>query len=53
LGLLSLSLAPHEEGFGSLSPVPHEEGFGLTSSSFELQDEPQPEEDLLSVTDAM
>jgi hypothetical protein len=53
LGLLSPSAAPHAEGFGSLSPDPHEDGFGFPSPSFEPQDEPQPEEVMLSLPEVM
>ena len=48
-----LSPAPHDEGFGSLSPVPQEEGVGLASPSFEPHEEPQEEELMLTVPDAM
>jgi hypothetical protein len=47
------SPAPHEEGFGSLSPVPQEEGAGFASPSFEPHEEPQEEEVMLFVCEAM
>jgi hypothetical protein len=48
-----LSPAPHDDGFGSLSPVPQEEGAGLVSPSFEPQEEPQEEEIMFGVSEAM
>jgi hypothetical protein len=52
-GLLSPSAAPHEEGFGSLSPVPQDEGTGFASPSFDPHEEPQEEEVMLIVSEAM
>ncbi|HAX97037.1 MAG TPA: hypothetical protein DCY35_11040 [Prolixibacteraceae bacterium] len=52
-GLGLLSPAPHDEGKGSLPPVPQEEGVGLASPSFEPHDEPQDEEAMLTVPEAM
>jgi hypothetical protein len=65
LGLVSLSAAPHAEGFGllspapqaeglgSLSPAPHDEGAGLASPSFDPHDEPHDEESIFTDAEAM